>query len=55
MARKQDESSQDESTTQEETVVDDGLVAMIKNGEEMRVHPSCVKAHEELKWVVVGS
>ena len=31
---------------------DDGLVAVTKNGEELRVHPSCVKAHIEQGWAL---
>lgn len=29
---------------------DDGLTAMLKGGEELRVHPSCVKAHQAAGW-----
>lgn len=30
--------------------VDDGLVAVKKNGETLRVHPSCVKDHIKVGW-----
>lgn len=29
---------------------DDGLVAMRKDGETLRVHPSCVVAHQRKGW-----
>ena len=32
--------------------VDDGLVAMVKAGEEIRVHPTCVQGHKESGWKV---
>ena len=31
---------------------DDGLVAMVNGGEELRVHPTCVQAHKESGWKV---
>ena len=31
---------------------DDGLVAMVKDGEELRIHPTCVQAHKEAGWKV---
>lgn len=30
----------------------DGLVAMKSGSEELRVHPSCVKSHQDAGWVV---
>ena len=30
--------------------VEDGLIAMTKNGETTYVHPSCVKSHEAVGW-----
>jgi len=30
---------------------DDGLVAMRKGGESLRVHPTCVADHKSLGWV----
>lgn len=36
----------------QETPTDDGLIAMSKDGETMRVHPSCVTAHVSLGWQV---
>ena len=32
--------------------VEDGLVAMVKDGEELRIHPTCVQAHKESGWKV---
>lgn len=34
--------------------VEDGLIAMNKKGETLRVHPSCVKAHERAGWKVTA-
>lgn len=31
---------------------DDGLIAMTKDGEELRVHPTCVKAHQDAGWAL---
>jgi hypothetical protein len=31
---------------------DDGLVEMTKDGETLRVHPSCVEAHKSAGWFV---
>ena len=36
----------------QESNENDGLVAMVKNGEEMHVHPTCVQAHKESGWKV---
>lgn len=33
---------------------DDELVLVEKDGEQLRVHPSCVKAHADAGWKVVG-
>jgi hypothetical protein len=33
---------------------DDGLVAMAKDGEVLRVHPTCVKSHQAAGWKLVG-
>lgn len=33
---------------------DDGLVEVEKEGETLRVHPSCVKAHQAVGWKVKG-
>lgn len=30
--------------------VDDGLVPVSKDGETLRVHPSCVEAHKKTGW-----
>ena len=30
------------------------LVEMHRNGEYLHVHPSCVAAHEQIGWKVVG-
>ena len=30
-----------------------GLVRMAKDGETIDVHPSCVKAHEQVGWRIV--
>ncbi len=30
--------------------VDDGLIALSKNGETLRVHPSCEIEHRKLGW-----
>lgn len=32
---------------------DSGLIPMAKDGEQILVHPSCVKAHEQAGWKVV--
>ncbi len=32
--------------------VDDGLCAMTKDGETLRVHPTCVKSHQSAGWKV---
>jgi len=34
-------------------VVQDGLVAMQKDGEELRVHPTCVQSHKNAGWKVI--
>lgn len=36
----------------EQLPVDDGLITGIKGADELRVHPSCVKAHQAAGWAV---
>lgn len=33
---------------------DDGLIAVVKDGEPLRVHPSCVGAHVRAGWKLLG-
>lgn len=33
--------------------IESGLVRMAKDGETIDVHPSCVKAHEQIGWRIV--
>lgn len=31
---------------------EDGLIEMTKDGETLRVHPSCVESHKSAGWVL---
>lgn len=39
-----------EKPVEAEKPVDDGLVEMYKGRESLRVHPTCVKEHEQCGW-----
>lgn len=42
----------EDEKVQDEAVDTTGLVLMRKDAEELCVHPSCVKAHEEAGWAI---
>ena len=45
-----DQSSDEQGTEASADDADDGLVAVHKDGETLRVHPTCVKAHHAAGW-----
>lgn len=45
--------AKDQRASKEAEKRDDGLIAMTKNGDELRVHPSCIKAHQAAGWALV--
>lgn len=43
-----------EKQVEQVDAADDGLIAMNKDGESVRVHPTCVKSHQAAGWKLEG-
>jgi hypothetical protein len=53
MARRKQVSAPDVEKNEQVSAPDVALVLMAKDGTEIEVHPTCVKAHEGAGWKVV--